>query len=402
MEKTFGYIRKGAAMLLNILFPMLTAVVHFQFILFGRLTEASARDLCWVIAAVSFFAYYSLFKQGVKYDTDLRDRYLDAENQNLFTALKIAFTSPYLWIVSAVTALEFFLIKISAFAVVFNNGAATALARLKIAGICLPLFLVLGVIAFLTASRDWKKDGRDSKKYSAAAYYEQMAIAVGAYLIGGVVLVYLFPYFSGLTGIFKGLADAITLNGLLTGLSVIAALIIVPPVIRSVRGLLKRKSFFKQLERVCREKGYTLSEIKVPYKSLFQPYAGESFTIQTDKKTYSCKLICGMKKRIPMVLYEDGTGEYIHAFHIGKKGAQIEIFRYVKKFSFAYESENDKILIVLPVPKFMQMNKAGKIFDMDNGEIIGQYRMYAGTGFINALDRECVDGAKNKNIYKYI
>jgi hypothetical protein len=39
---------------------------------------------------------------------------------------------------------------------------------------------------------------------------------------------------------------------------------------------------------------------------------------------------------------------------------------------------------------------------MDNGEVIGQYRMYAGTGFINALDRECVDGAKNKNIYKYI
>jgi hypothetical protein len=109
-----------------------------------------------------------------------------------------------------------------------------------------------------------------------------------------------------------------------------------------------------------------------------------------------------MKKRIPMVMYEDGTGEYIHTVNIGKKGAQIEIFRYVKKFNFGYKSENDKIIIVIPVPKFMQMNKSGKIFDIDNGEVIGEYRMFAGTGFINALDRECVDGARNKNLYKYI
>lgn len=397
-----GYIRRITAILLNILFPMLTAIIHFQFIIFGRLTEASARELCLVVVIISFFAYYSLFKQGTKYDLQARDEYLTAENKNIFTALKIAFTRQYLWIVSAVTTVQFFVFKISAFAAVFNNGSTSALARLKVAGICLPLFILLGVIATLTASRDWKKDGEDNKKYSSAAYFEQIAIAAGAYIIGGVVLVYLFPYFSGLTGIFKGLAEALTVNGVLTVLSVVAAVIIVPPVIRFVRGLLKRRSFLKQLKTACSRKGYTLSEVKVPYKSLFQPYAGESFTVQTDKKTYSCKLICGMKKRIPMVLYEDGTGEYIHAFNIGKKGAQIEIFRYVKKFNFGYESENDKIIIVLPVPKFMQMNKAGKIFDMDNGDVIGDCRMYAGTGFINALERECVDGARNKNLYKYI
>ncbi len=402
MEKFFSYIRKGSVILLNALLPLLVSVITYQFIRFGRVTENSVRTLCIVIVVTAFFAFYSLFKQGVKYDLQAKAKYFEQENQNLFTALKIAFSGKYLYIVCGVTAAEFFLFKISAFSIVFNNGSTSLLSRLKIAGICLPVFLLLGIIASLTASKDWKKDGESNKKYTPAAYYEQAAIALVAYIMGGTVLVFVFPYISGITGILKGLAEAITVNGLITIFCIIAAVIIVPPLFRAIRALNKRKAFIKQLKTACSRKGYELSEIKVPFKSLFQPYTGESFTVKTDKKTYSCKMLCCLKKRIPLVLHEDGKGEHIHVISIGKKGARIEIFRYVKTFNFGYESQHDKVLIVVPVSKFMQTNRAGKIFDVDNGEEIGKYKMFAGTGFINALERECIDGARNKNLYKYI
>lgn len=402
MENRSANVRTIAAAVINFIFPVLTAIIHFQLILFGRLTENSAKELCAVAVFVSFFAYFSLFKQGTKYDLQAKEKYLNTESVGVLTALKLSVTRPYLWIVSGVAAIQFFVFKISAFIATFTNGNASVIARLKISAVCLPIFILLGVLATVSAAKDWEKDGKSNKNYSTAAYCEQIAIAAGAYILGGGVLMFIFPYFSGIFGIVTGLENAFNSNTIIAMITVAAIVIIVPPVLRTLRGLIKRRSFLKQLNKVCAEKGYTLSDIKVPYKSLFQLYAGESFTIQTDKKTYSCKLICGMKKRIPMVMYEDGTGEYIHTVNIGKKGAQIEIFRYVKKFNFGYESENDKIIIVIPVPKFMQMNKAGKVFDMDNGEVIGEYRMFAGTGFINALDRECIDGAKNKNLYKYI
>ena len=402
MKKVFSYIRKGSVVLLNALLPLLVSVICYQFIRFGRVTENSVMPLCTIIVITAFLSYYSLFKQGVKYDLQAKAKYFEQENQNLFTALKIAFSSKYLYIVCAVTALEFFLFEINSFAIVFNNGSTSLLSRLKIAGVCLPVFVLLGVIASVTASKDWKKDGVSNKKYTAAAYYEQAAIATVAYIMGGTVLVYISPYFLGITGILKGLGEAITVNGLITILCIIAAVILLPPLFRGIRALNKRRAFIKQLKTACSRKGYELSEIKVPFKSLFQPYTGESFTVQTDKKIYSCKLLCSLKKSVPMVLHEDGRGEHIHIISIGKKGARLEIFRYVKAFNFGYESEHDKVLIVVPVSKFMQTNRAGKIFDVDNGEVIGDYKMFAGTGFINALERECIDGAKNKNLYKYI
>ena len=402
MNKAFAYIRKASVALFNALLPLLVSVICYQFIRFGRVTENSVMPLCTIIVITAFLSYYSLFKQGVKYDLQAKAKYFEAENQNLFTALKIAFSEPYLWIVSAATAAEFFLFEINSFAIVFNNGSTSLLSRLKIAGVCLPVFVLLGVIASVTASKDWKKDGVSNKKYTTSAYYEQAAIAAVAYIMGGTVLVFIFPYISGLTGIFKGLAEAVTVNGIITVLCIIAALVLLPPLFRTIRGISKRRGFIKQLRVACSRKGYELSEIKVPIKSLFQPYCGESFTVKTDKKTYSCKLLCSLKKNVPMVLHEDGKGEHIHIISIGKKGARLEIFRYVKTFNFGYESEHDKVLIVVPVSKFMQTNRAGKIFDVDNGEVIGSYKMFAGTGFINALERECIDGARNKNLYKYI
>lgn len=399
MKKFAKTARKTAVISL---IPLLMTVLIFQIAFFTRIADYYTDVTCSLIAAVAFFAFYSLFKQTVKYDADLRIPYLEKGGMKITEKLGSIFKNHEFWVITVFTSLLFFAVPLKAFTVSVAGGKTDILSKLKILAVCLPLFILLGAAASFTAMKDWDKGNTKKKGYSTVAYIEEIAIISGVYAMGGVVLVMVFPYFSGVTEVFKGLESVMTKNSVIAITVILLALIIVPPAVRALRGLAKRKAFIKHLEKSCKEKGYTLSEIKVPYGSLFNPYAGESFTVQTDKKTYSCKLMCGLKKNVPMLLYENGTGEYIHTVSIGRKGARIEIFRYVKKFNFGYESENDKLLIVVPVPRFVQMNKAGKVFEMDNGEVIGDYRLFAGTGFINALERECIDGARNKNLYKYI
>lgn len=386
------------------LIPLIITVVIYQISFFTKIADYYTDTTCYVIAAVAFFTFYSLFKQTVKYDADLRIPYLEKGGMELKEKLGFIFKNHEFWVITVFTSLLFTAVPLKAFTVAFAGGKTDILSKLKILAFCVPLFVLLGALSSLTATKDWDKGNTKKKGYSTVAYIEEIAIIAGVYTMGGVVLVMVFPYVSGIGNVFTSLGTngVFSKNTIITIICVICGIIIIPPAVRTVRGLVKRKAFIKQLEKSCKDKGYTLSDIKVPYSSLFSPYAGESFTVKTDKKTYSCKLMCGMRKNVPMLLYENGTGEYIHALSIGRKGARIEIFRYVKKFNFGYDSENDKVLIVVPVPRFVQMNKAGKIFEMDNGEVIGDYKLFAGTGFINALERECIDGARNKNLYKYI
>lgn len=399
MKSTLALLKK---LLILSFIPLVITVVVFQVSFFLWVAEYYTDTTCYVIVAVALFTFYSLCKQTFKFDESIRVPYLEKGLQSFSEKAKTVLKRYDFWVISCFTALLFFAVPLKSFTVVLAGNKTDILSKLKILAFCLPVFTLLNFLAALAAMKDWDKGSTGKKGYSKAAFAEEIAVITGVYTIGGVVLVLLFPYVSGITDIFKGTEGVFSSNTVTAIAVILLAIIIIPPAVRTVRALLKRRAFIKQLKKVCEQKEYILSDIKVPYGSLFQPYSGESFTVKTDKKTYSCKLICGIKKNVPVTLYENGTGEYIHTFNIGAKGAKVELFRYVKKFNFGYESQHDKVVISVPVPRFMQMNKAGKIFPVDNGEEIGDYRLFAGTGFINALERECVDGARNKNMYKYI
>lgn len=355
-----------------------------------------------VLVLVSLFMIYSLCKQTVVHDRQTRTAYIEGENKGAVEAVKLVCGNGNFWAVYIATALLFFLAPVKAYLHIFANGKEDLASRIKVMAICLPVFLIIGVISTANASKVWDKHGDYPKKFTAAAFAEQIVMNLVIYMLGGGVLMFIAPYFSGIFTVITGLENAFSPNTVIGLCVLLGCVIIIPPCIRALRGLLKRKSFIKQLKSVCRQKGYVLSDIKVPYKSLFGMYAGESFTVKTDKATYSCKLLSSMKKGIPTVLKADGTVEFIHSFSIGKKGAKLELFRYVKKFNFAYEAQGTKVLIVIPVSKFMQTDLGGKTVDIDNGETVGEYKVFAGTGFVNALERECIEGARNKYQYKYI
>lgn len=170
------------------------------------------------------------------------------------------------------------------------------------------------------------------------------------------------------------------------------------PVIRRVKALVKRAQLIKGTQKICKENKYKLSQIKAPYTSLFSFYKGESFKITIDGETFSCKLLSGKKASRPIILREDGSGDIIRSINfIG-----IKWWESRKPFKFGYESKYRQVLIVNPSPKFLCFEKEGLRTEIDNGDCVGKYIIYSGSGFINALDRKVLGVSGKKDRYKYL
>ncbi len=191
-------------------------------------------------------------------------------------------------------------------------------------------------------------------------------------------------------------------------------IIILPFVVRSLKALHKRRKFLKSLEKLCKEKKYKLSKIKRPYRSLFSLFEGESFIVSIGKKSYACKMIAAKKRSRPLYIMNGGKG----AFLVKIRFLRIVLFSYTKSFNFGFESKYKKILIINPIPKQLlfprgdftddtdelseiavrtktrlkvSVNSNLDSRELDNGDIIDGYELYNATGFLNALERDCID-----------
>jgi hypothetical protein len=113
----------------------------------------------------------------------------------------------------------------------------------------------------------------------------------------------------------------------------------------------------------------------------------QTFIVTANGKTFECKLIGARKKSIPMVLDDDGSGIYIHAFVF----AGIRWWHYTEEFEFGFDSKYQKILIINPNAKFVYKNRDGEYGELDNGDTVADYRIHTGQSFLNGLNRDCLD-----------
>ncbi len=49
------------------------------------------------------------------------------------------------------------------------------------------------------------------------------------------------------------------------------------------------------------------------------------------------------------------------------------------------------ILIINPIPKTVNVSENGKTALIDNGDRVGEYKIYSATALVNAIDRNCLD-----------
>ncbi len=256
-------------------------------------------------------------------------------------------------------------------------------AKLIALAILLPMFFIITVLARLSAMKYLRRhpdeidpNTPNNARQQSSALAIRMALD---YLLGVPALALLISLAISFAPIILELLPAIV--------TVAALVILLPPTVRITRALRKRKAFVQQLGAICTAKGLGVPAIAHPYRSLFSAIDGESFSLTVDGVRYSCKLVSAMKRNDPLFLYENGACKFVHTVRF----ARMTLFTHIKTDRFGYEAEGMKLLIINPIPKKVYFGKNGRSDLIDNGDRVGEYKIYSASAFLGALERDCLD-----------
>lgn len=316
------------------------------------------------------------------------ERFLErAENNQLISHVKIMFFSPDFYVeVGCIIGLSILLpVKLlyNFVGKIFFPGIESTPSNSKLYTllIILPIMCVLFFVARIVIQKNWyvnaKKDREGGAKAKTASVIKSVITVAFVYVCGSMVIPWLLPF----------LITIWNLGGiklLVWILLAFVALILIAVIAYCIRALLKRRSFVKKLKKYCDSNSINISDIKKLYISIFGEQDGFDFRVEKGGMKYDCKLIAGIFPNSPIVFSDRGNGIIQHTIRLFR----IEVFQFMTKFDFGYESEGKKILIVLPTPKkfFVSTNEAPPRL-ADVGEKAGEYLIYNSTGFLNALER---------------
>ena len=133
----------------------------------------------------------------------------------------------------------------------------------------------------------------------------------------------------------------------------------------ALRAVLKRKSFIEKLKEYCRNNSLALSEIVKPYNSILFDKEGFNFTVEKNGKKYDCKFVSTIFPSSPLALADSGAG----IKHFLVQLSNVRIISYKKNFTFTFEGENRKILLLVPTPKKVLVTiKNSELTDAEVGE----------------------------------
>lgn len=340
--------------------------------------------LCLVLLLPCLF---SLVRIVTVFDDPLRDRFFDADPKCFGEKLNFLFRQSRFWVEVGVYAAIVLAVPLkltyAVLADVFLQNTVTLGGKLLVVLGAFPLFFAVNVMARLSAMKYWRAwQRREAEIYykqekPSRTYLRTLFPIVLAYALGGMIVGMGIPY---LLGILPFLLGVLTSKVAIF----VAVVIVLFFTIVYIKRVNKRRAFLKRLAVICREKGYEVSTIECPYRSLFALLEGDNFTVYTDKTSYSCKFFRIRWRITPLVFHPDGHCDFLHIYRLG--GA--ELYRRLESYEYGWEAEGQKIVILQPAPTKVCDPKMGLL---DNGDIVGEYKIFTGTAFLNALERECVD-----------
>lgn len=292
---------------------------------------------------------------------DVRAKYLESEDSGSFSAAaKFILKST-----------EFYIeIAIIVFLPIFNVWL-------------LPLMIALNFGARMIILRNWYKDRKRPENIDGGkipSSIKRVFFVVLVYCSVSMIAAWFMPLIATLMNIADGI-------GFIKIILFIFIAVLVVFIFVYIRALLKRKSFITKLQKYCKTNQVPISEIKKTYLSVFFWHPGSDFTIEKNGKKFECKLIAGVFPGAQTVFSDNGKGHHRHIFSIFK----FKIFELRTDFVFAFDSDVKKVLILSPTPKKIYASIQGSpARPADTGEKIGEYTVYNATGFLGALDRDCL------------
>ena len=185
----------------------------------------------------------------------------------------------------------------------------------------------------------------------------------------------------------------------LIGLAIIVGVIVLIVLPSYLRAFSKRRKLMRGLKKVCRRCGYELTVTGHPYMGLLRYHGHADFSVKVGEKQYDCKLLSSVLPGGKMVFGYDGRVTIYHyirffwaarAMHMATMHT-FEQSTFQTEMEYAFESDHQKVLVVAPVAAQTFIVSAGGGTLIDTGAHIGDYRMFNTTGFLGALERDCLD-----------
>ena len=251
----------------------------------------------------------------------------------------------------------------------------------------------------LTVKKDFEKIkfGRADKKYGVL------------YTVGMSFLIYFISSLSVtvlllLVSIFF-IPTSLNVKDTLTILIPVIVAVVVLLLFKRIRALLVRRKFIKKLKKLCKSYNFVMSEENKLYQSVFHVYDGYNFKINANGKSYACKLVGTLDRGASLCFNKDGTMYAIHSLKLkmplGVNARTMkftektfngeEIFNRTEATDFSFEADCPKLLIVNPIPIKIYSGTPEYSTPIDTGCVVGEYKIFNGTGFLNALERDCME-----------
>lgn len=391
------HVKIGLMILKSVLLLLLTAVIaaFSRFLFIDNMFEQEY--FSEQVLNIWFFVFFILIFNSLAIAIDKHDKssYLRfserVKNNKLISHIKFIVSSVDFF-VELLCILVLSIVLPSSFLygfvnkIFFNDIELTGFySKLYTLLIILPVMFMVLFVAHIMLQKSWyinvqneKANSVKGKKSKCPPVIKSVVTVAIIYCGASMAIPWLLPMFITLWN----------LGGIMLFVWILLALLVLILITITayyIRAIFKRKSFVKKLKKYCADNSVYFSNIKKPYISLLFSHDGFDFTIEKNGTKYDCKFIAGIFPGSPIILSDKGNGlkqDTVRLF-------RIEVFAFLTKFDFGYESDGKKILVLLPTPKtfFVSTNDTPpRIADV--GEKVGQYTVYNAIGFLNALDRE--------------
>jgi hypothetical protein len=278
-----------------------------------------------------------------------------------------------------------------------------------------PLYALVLMLATRSSRREWQRIRAEraahplDEKEGCIGFFKDKTGLGG--LLGGLFLIsWLYPIGSMafsvlaaaflmpfLVAMFSTPETALLSVTVLIGLAAAVVLLFAGP--SFIRAIFKRRRLLRGLHRVCRECGYELSPVRHPYWGLIHHKAGADFSVKVGDKQYDCRLLSAVLPGGKMLFDYEGSvtiHHYIRFFwaaqrmHVATQHT-FEQSTFSSTAEYAFDSDHQKVLIVCPTAPQTLLVGPGGGTPLDTGAHIGEYRMFNTTGFLGALERDCLD-----------
>ena len=172
-----------------------------------------------------------------------------------------------------------------------------------------------------------------------------------------------------------------------------------------LRVFVSRASLIRSLKRVCAEHGYELFDLKRPYRSIFRDNASYTFAVKTKKKTFYCRLIACVLRTNKYTFSDNGILTRAFVFHIPAprltsargfgyvqahdrgNGDDRELFGFASEVDYTFEADGEKVLLLNLTPRRTRRKIGNVTTELDNGDKITEYTVFAANAFVRYLDR---------------